>query len=406
MTLIAALLGAISLFSLGPLGDIEADAGVQAGSRLRVVDEQERPGQGTSSQDRRVGEFDLGPRLTLTNDARLRLALTYAPTLHVPMELAPAETPEGQTLSQVEGATYLHNAELRAERPLGRWVLRGSAGASYGSLDPLASGALPGQPLVGTARIPYRALTLSAGVTLTPSSRTLVSLDAGASSSGGDGTVAEQSLPTQRDLRVDGAFDLRATRRDTYGALLSFAGARVQRGSDSVALRAGGSWTRGLTPRHSLRLSGGAAVAREQSLGGDNPGVLPWAEGSLAYSPGERRPTLAVTLGAQPAIDRLTGAVDVRGFVEARSAWAPARDWAFGVSGQAAVLEPWLGYQGQEVSRTWTGGVGIRMDRSLGRFLTAGAGVFSTWQRSGREDLATFREVVAMLDLVATLSPR
>ena len=412
----AAPLVVATFFALGPLGNVDFQASVRTTSNVRLIAEQAMPGQPGPGQDRSLAELGFTPRLVLMNDARLRITLAYAPSLRVPYASESSAVRDGELVSPVDHTTLLHNADLRVERAQGKWTLRSRAAASYGALDPFERGTTPGQPAPAMIAIPYQAFVLGAGFTTLPSRRVSLTVDAFASMSGGRGETAVQTLPLQQELRLDSALDFAATPRTSYTALLSFAGARVDRAGDAAMVRAGGRWTRSLTRRHTLRLSAGAATALERTAPGEEqqgsaPGGTvrstsntgPWAQASLAYTP--LLSSIALTAGAEPAIDRLSGAVDYRGYLEASSAWSPLRDWRLDLSGYAAVLEPWLGNDERQADRTWLTELRLRVSRNLGRYVTLGAGVASRRQDSGRADLVSFREFVGMLEMNATTSP-
>ncbi|HEY0839857.1 MAG TPA: hypothetical protein VGD74_06700, partial [Vulgatibacter sp.] len=129
----------------------------------------------------------------------------------------------------------------------------------------------------------------------------------------------------------------------------------------------------------------------------------PWAEASLAYLPGDARPSVTARVGSELANDRLRGTLDYRIQSELSAGWTPAQYWRFGLVGSGALLEPWLGYEGEEASRTWIGSVEARLHRTIGRFVGIGGAVSSTWQRSGRVDLLSFHEMAVLLEVTATL---
>ncbi len=414
----AALLVTATIFALGPLGNVDLQASVRSTSNLRLISEQAMPDQPGPWQDRSLAELGFTPRLVLVNDARLRISLAYAPSLRVPYESSSSAVRDGELSSPVDRTTLLHNAELRAERALGKWTLRSRAGASYGDFDPFDRGATPGQPVPSMTHIPYQSYAIGAGFTTLPLRRVSLAVDALASMSGGRGQVAEETLPLQRDLRLDSALDFEATRRSSYTALLSFAAARVDRAGDAAMVRAGGRWTRSLTRQHTLRLSAGAVTAFERAAPSgeqlesarsgsarSTSNTGPWAQASFAYTPGNLRTSFALTVGAEPAIDRISGAVDYRGYLEAGSTWSPVRNWQFALSGYAADLEPWLGNEVRQSTRTWLTELRLRATRNLGRQVTLGAAIASTRQDSGRTDLASFRELTGMLELNATMAP-
>lgn len=410
----AALFVTATILALGPLGNVDFQPSVRATTNVRRVFAQATPGEPGPGQDSSLSELGLTPRLMLLSDGRTRIALAYAPSLRVPYESSSSGGSGGELDSPVDHTSLLHSADVRVERVMGNWTLRSSADASYGTLDPFSRGPTTGQPVLALSDIPYQAYAIGAGFTTLPVRRVSLAVDALASMSGGSGRAAEQALPLQRDLRLDGALDFQANPRTSYAALLSVAGARVDRAGDAALVRAGGRWTRSLTRRHSLRLSAGGVTAFERAApdvaqsesarigtARSTSNVGPWAQASLSYTPGDPRTSMALTVGAEPAIDRLSGAVDYRGSTEASLAWSPFRDWQFGLSGYAAVLEPWLGNEARQATRTWLTETRLLASRSLGRFVTVGAAMAWTRQDSGRGDVASFNELVGRLELNA-----
>lgn len=408
----AALIVAASLFSLGALGQVDVDAAVQAGASARLIDETASVDE-LAGSSRRFAEIGLGPRLTLANDARLRLALTYAPALRVPFESA-SDDPRAEGLSPWERTTVLHNLDLGATREAGRWSLRGGVAASSGTLDPVA-GRTAGQPLIGTERFSYRSSTLRAGFTWGATRRSTVWVDVRGVISGGEGQAARQLVPLQQEVGIDASFDFQASATDTVGATLGVVGSRIEGRSDAATLLGGGSWSRLLTRDLASRMAGGIAAAYEppgpglsgaaegSAAGGRSLMAGPWFRATLRYDPGDARASVLASAGMEPVIDRLSGLVDFRGSLEGTLSWAPIRDWRFDLSANAAVLQPWSDREGTQVARTWVGGVGTRIGYAVGRYLVVGGGVASIWQDSGRDDLVSFREIVGTVDLTATM---
>lgn len=414
MTLGGALAVVASVFTLGPLGRVDVESSVRTTSTARQIDERIGVAAERRDEDRRLLELTLEPRAVLRNDARLRLNLAYAPRLHLAFEeVSSGVGPSAQTVP-IERTSLLHNAELRAERDWGRWTLRGRADATYGSLDPFDRDTLGEQPIVTTSRLHYRSLLVSAGFTTLPWQTGTLTVGATASLTGGDGQLARARLPTHLELRLDSSLEIDASYRDTYDLLLSLSRSEVERGGDSLTARGGGRWTRSLTRSHTLRLAaGGAAVLQQLEAvpGVESPAPAPasnlgpWGLASLAYLPGARSPSLTVGVGLEPTVDRISGAVDYRGAADARTVWAPFESWEGSLSGFLGILQPWLGREEQEAERTWTGGAELQIRRELGPYFFAAVSVSSTWQESGRQDLASFRELGATLQVVATLPP-
>ncbi|AKU89844.1 hypothetical protein [Vulgatibacter incomptus] len=409
----AALLLVASLFTLDPVGSVDLQAEVRSGTRFRMLDQDPRPNEPIPvDASRRVAELGVAPRLALANDARLRLYLAYTPSVNVPFEAAPPGTNQGSAPSPLDRTSFLNNAELRAERDWGFWSMRAGASATLGRLDPLAGGP-PAVAVTTTGRIPYQAWSLNAGVTAIPWQRGTLTVDGHLSQGGGDGSLAERVLPVQQELRIASALDHLLTRRDTFGATLTFVGARLDRVDpavpaggeriDAATLQGGPHWLRVLSRQFSLRLAGGAAAAYEVSSANQWSRIGPWGLAALAYQPGGLRPSLTLSVGLEPTIDRLTGSLSYRGLVEARSEWVPTRDWRLEASANAGVLEPWLGFDGQVATSTWIGGGSVYAGRELWRNVLIGASVAGIWQDSGRQDLSSFREVVAALELRAIL---
>ncbi len=426
-----AVLLAASLFSFAPVGNVELGAEVRAGTNWRLVQE-----QGLATQEgplppeviRSIGELDLAPRLELSNDTRLRVSLAYAPTLRVPFEPRPEGLdPRISAPGPLQRASLLHSLELRLDRELSDWTLRGRAFATYGSMDPLGrdvfapprEGERPGtsagsQPVLRTDRIGYRSFGASAGFTTLPWRSATLSIDGSASVGGGTDREAAEVMPLQRELGADGRLEFQLGYENLLGVEVSAVDSTVAEGSDALLLRFGSSWTRILNRFFTLRFAGGAVGADvttppeplpEGERGSSTRAVsaAPWGQVALEYLHSEVRPSLALIVGAEPTIDRLRGALDYRTFVEGRSAWSPGRDWLLGATGQVAYLDPWLGYDDIDYERTWIAGMALRADRSLTRDVTMGVVVAAAVQHSGRADLLNFREVVTMVELRAVL---
>ncbi|HEY0840442.1 MAG TPA: hypothetical protein VGD74_09680, partial [Vulgatibacter sp.] len=217
----AALLVTATVLALGPLGDVDLQASVRATTNVRRVFEQAMPGEPGPGQDSSLSELGLTPRLMLVNDGRTQIALAYAPSLHVPYENSSSGASGGELDSPVNHTSLLHSADLRVQRVWGNWTLRSRADASYGTLDPFSRGPTPGQPVLALSNIPYQAYAIGAGFTALPMRRLSLTVDALASMNGGSGSAAEQTLPLQRDLRLDSALEFEANPRTSYAALLS-----------------------------------------------------------------------------------------------------------------------------------------------------------------------------------------
>jgi len=394
---------AASLFAAGPVGTVDLTADVRSETRLRSIDEDD--GELVRGRDRELVELGIQPRLMLRNDARLRLALTYAPSLRVPYESLREEPSPDDAAFADDRTTFQHNATLTAERAISHWTLRGGASATYGFYDPLdrEQAQARGQPLLSSSRLPFQAYALTAGFTTLAWLRTTLSVDAIASTGGGDGPMARASLPTQDELRLTSALDHEANRRDRYGALLNLTRTQIEGGDNASTLDAGGRWSRTLTPTQELRLSGGVSVAMVETEADSHERAGPWAEGAWTYLPAPHLPSLRMAVGGAPSVDRLSGSLSYRAYAEGRAGWAPLRDWTFELAAGGALLEPWLGFEDQEVSSTWMGTAGARVGWELTPRLSVGGGLAALWQDSGRADLVSFREFVATVDLVATL---
>jgi len=406
-----------ALFTLGPIGGLDVDARVEAATSVRTIDEEVRPSTVLEPvvQNRQLAEVVATPRLALENDARTHFVLTYAPTLRVPWEPSPPGLPEGQASSPLNRASLLHVGDLRVDSAEGGWDWRAGARATYGWLDPISQGAVGGgQPVLSTQRLAYRAYVGSVGSTYHLGRAESVSLDVQAGASGGDDAAAEAALPIQRDARADATFEWRLSTRDVVSALASVGGARIDRRGDALTLQGGGFWDRALTRQVGIRLGGGVAGAGEwperesgtpesAAAPASMVAVAPWGTATVTYIPGGDRPSLAVTTGTLPQIDRLRASVDLRVFVEGRSEWAFAREWLLGVSGQGAVVEPWLGSEVTGGGRVLNGSATVRLGHELGRHLAMSGDLSATWQGGDRQDVATFRELAATVSVVATL---
>lgn len=392
---------AASVLSLGgPVGNLDLTAGVRTASTARMMDESALADGSRPALERRRLDLDVEPHFVLSNDARLELRLTYTPTVRVPFEATPPGVEEMP--SSWDRATWLHNATFDASREIGRSTARLGVRASHGVVEPYDGVLGADQPVVTMERVPYLAYGATAGVTTSPWRRTTLEVSATGSAAGGDGEAAQVSFPLYQELRLDGALTYDAGRRTTYGGIASVAGSRVNE-SDAITSRLGGLWRKGMGPTTTLGAMGGAAMVLE--LEGTFASYGPWAEGSLLYEPNPRLPTFGFALGLEPGVDRTLGAVHYRWYAEARTDWIPARRWELGAFGTGALLQPWSGYGDMEVDPTWFGRLGVRATYELGRFVTAGAGLTSLWQSSGRPDLPSFREVAAMLELRAVLLP-
>lgn len=410
------------------LGNVEPDASVRAGVRARSMDTVNTaseaadplppPGSGASST-RRSGELGIVPLLSLSNDAPLRFALSYSPSVHLSIESDDALAPAGESAQAVRRTTILHDVALRLEREIESWTFRAGGHAAYGEMDPIYDAlsradtgpSTPGavRPLATTSRLPYQEYGASAGLSWAATSTTLLSFDGGFGLGGGIGEDAVAVIPAHREIQANLRLEHEASARSRYGAVLAVTDTRVVDLSDSTVARGGGSWTYALGRPSTLRLTGGIAAATEKSTSPLAPEVerrpvsslVPWAEGSLVYDVGERHPVLSVTMGGEPAVDRLHGALDYRLTLAVASTWTLLEVWRFGVSGSVAALEPWLGYEGEQVARTWVGTTEARIDHVLTRHLLIGGALSATLQKSGRPELPSFRELSVLAEVTA-----
>jgi|GEM_PF-5389253 len=402
------------------LGDVGVEASVRAGTRMRVAVERQggseageaAPSPGTQGLEveRRTSELDLSPVVAVTSDARLRARLSYEPRLLTAFESARVGLQPGAPVNQVQRTSILHGLSLGLERELGRWDLRGAGRAVYGEMDPVVDAATV-QPLAVTRRLPYEEFRFAGGFSWSAFSASTLSLDASASFGGGLGTDAAAILPPQREYRSNAGVDHEVSELTRLGASLSWSDSRVVGVGDATILRAGGSVTHLVSRPTTLRLAGGITAAVDEQaippLGGERrqvAGVGPWGEASFAYDAGEGRPVLTASLGAEPTFDRYRGTLDQRVSLSATVSWDLLQDWRAGLSGTAALLAPWLGYQeGQDESPTWLGTAEARLAYLLSRDVSLAGAVSSTWQESGRLDLLSYSEVAARVELVASL---
>lgn len=399
---------AATVVGLGALGDVDLDAGVVAESRVRMLEEHPSAEQQVVPRDELIGTLRLAPHLALENDARVRLTLRYGPILTAPYDLAPSLRSGGNSSAPPEQGSILHSGDARARIEMGHWLLVAGVGATRGTFDPLINRTPADTAFVTTARLPYSAYEAMASVTSTSFRATTMSLTARTGVSGGRGADAEAVMPTLQELRLDGGVERMLSPRDGLGGVVSYLGTRVQRNNDALVLRGGGTWMRVLARPSILRMEAGLVYSQERSVAARDAGedafatISPWGRASYAYVAGERFPTLSAVVGSEPAIDHLRGTVESRGFLELTSGWVPVRDWRLGLTATGSWLEPRTS-RVETHGRTWVGSLGGRIERAIGRTLIAGGGIASTWQRTEREDLMGFRELVVTLDLGATL---
>lgn len=397
-----ALVGAV--FSAGPFGAASLEAGVRSGTSIRVIDEEAGPGAEGGGETRRVVEARLSPRLALATDGRIHLLLAYAPVLHA----QGSSGAEGLRPEEEWRPNVLHAAELRLESAGGPWRWRGGVDATYGWADVAAQGNLGTSPVATPERLPFRSSAAGAGITIASWQRTTLSFDGRTTVSGGDGTTAEQLLPVQREWVGSSTLETRVSHLDTASLAASATTSDVEGGSHASTIQLGLGWARALSRHGSARVAAGVAGASERAADGSAatgaPRLAPWFRATYGHA-GDRRPSVDVAAGAEPAIDRIGGAVDVRWFAEARAGWSPLRDWHFAASVQVAALDPWLGYEEREAGRTWLGGGGLRAGWRFGRDFVIEGGLGQTWQSSGRADLSSFRELAATIELTTNLPP-
>lgn len=400
--MLAVLLAA--LVNLGPAGELHLRIEVDAAQVTRS----NVPEEGTEFVR---SETSVSPRLALLTDGRLQLRLSYEPQVLTATDLA-GTSPELQG-SFADRTVLLHRASGGIEYTLPRWRLGLSSSVSAGETLLLA-GALeeeedrPPEAVSTTSRIPYLGYEVAATAVRQLSRATALTMIAGFRESGTTEPSLRERLPSMLGLNAGATLAYAYTQRHTLGleasASYTYLGAGAPEWNETLIVRAGGSSLYQLGRPTSLRTAAGLAYTQERLAHPDAPSTLPWAEGALEYAPGPTLPVSRLTIGLEPAADRLTGALDMRTSALGTVDWAPFRRWRFGIRGSTSAsfsLDGRIYDRGGPHTTVHNVGIGASHDLTHDLHLTALAG--STWQLTERSDLPEFREDLVQLLLAARL---
>lgn len=403
-----------ALATLGPAGALRVDGRVETSQSARSTT--------LAEADRSVrAELAVSPHLTLSSDGRLGLLLAYSPVFLAPADLAK----EAGSLSAqlAENGTVLHRATAAGGLALSSCRFESRFAAGIGEMllgeEPLSllrqstletSGGSP-LPISTTARLPYLGLDWTNGARCEPSRRTYFAVTGSLTRSGGRGDAARDHLPGLREARATVEIGRHLTRRHLVGLEVYGTRARVGEELDGDAgyLRGGAVWTHEPNPRTGLRASAGLALAYRRAdpdvtpVAGEDPPVVPWAEGVLSYTPAGTRPSARLALAFEPVVDRYRGTLDLRSLAAAGVGWAPFHRWSFALHASNASLQTWNGDDLFSPGHTSVRAAGLSADHELWQDVRLTASVGSTWQVTERDDLPEYREDLAMLQLSARI---
>jgi hypothetical protein len=292
-----------------------------------------------------LGEAEVDPGVGLSLlDRRLDLAAAYSPRLMVQ--------------EQVGGLQILHRASLGGTWLADRnWRAIAATQGSYGTNDLLsvsqgtAAGSSSGgtggrtgppvpqivQPIPRLTTIKYASGEASLGVDGTPAARYHASARITGFVEGGADRAAQASLPLQRGGRLAGELDFTASQSDILASRLAL----TVSGFSSDQVEGLGllteTWRHALTPDAQVWLGVGPTVTATHALGattwqvgvGGEAGARDLLFHSLAA---------ALTLGAAPVVDRVTGAVYERADGTMTVTWEPIPRWAFGAMASGGIV--------------------------------------------------------------------
>jgi hypothetical protein len=206
------------------------------------------------------------------------------------------------------------------------------------------------------------------------------------SRSGGADDASRAVMPQEQTLRLDATALWRATRVDELGLEAGLSDTRFDQGGEAAFGLVSASWRRRLQPDLAAWARGGAGGASARPAGGRAVRRAVFG-GELGVAESALLPGLSgqLVLRASPVVDRLLGTVDARYEAELTSALALPPAWRLAARAAGALFRRDRGDARLLLAD-------LRVDRSLGRHLTVGAGAYATRQVSSAPDLPSFTE--------------
>jgi hypothetical protein len=392
------LLGAAPQFALSCLlGVTSLELGLGSEGATRTVSI-----EGTSAQT--FLDVSVSPRVRLVADERrLQLAVDYAPSLL------------WLDATSGEGPDVTHTAHLTGSWSLDpRWRLGGSANATYGITNFLASpvtsptgNQTPGVPTLASLRYGHGDAAVNLAGDLGRGLGTRASLEY--SIDGGVDGPSQTTLPVLRSIRFLAGLDWHATGTAVVANSLDVVGTELGTGRRAATALLTVTWRQRSGPQDEWWLGAGGSTYYED--GGGRPSILgafPAGEAGyqhttlIATQPGEgertgpeqaraeQRVVERIALRALPYFDRLTGDVYERVEAAGSAGWTLGERWRLEMGLIAGVIprsnEAPASLASVETHAGWRPGkLEIRW------------GVRALWQRDVRVSAQAIREMRAFL---------